>query len=103
MIWVGIAVLGTGYEGPECAKFSRNCRLKLVKRSLQSAARISKTEPNSQRWLPPANTLGYESFPAMKTPNLLSAWNVAMYLIHEEFNDMAIEESAEKDEQQTDE
>lgn len=38
-----------------------------------------------KRWLPPANTLGFELSPDMKTPNTLNAWNVAMSSIPTNF------------------
>ena len=40
---------------------------------------------HTKRWLPPANTLGFELSPDMKTPSTLNASNVAMSSIPKNF------------------
>ena len=84
---VGSECIGREWDAVkrEIRKDSLKCGLKLLKRPLQSAARVSKSEPVLQRWLPPANTLGSESYPVMKTQSMLSALSAEMCLILKSF------------------
>jgi hypothetical protein len=89
-------------SGSNAGKDSPKCRLKLSKSSLQSAARVFKSDPLLQRMVTACKHPKVRIVSRLEDTEFVECLECGDVFDSEEFNDMAIEESVEKDEPETD-